>query len=210
MIRSRGGSILLTMSTVPSQLPPGEPVFRLTVDQYHTMIEAGVLSDDDPVELLEGILVFKMPKKPAHRLTLRKLSKAIERQLPEGWFLQLQEPITLSDGEPEPGAAVIRGADEDYAARHPGPDDVAMVVEVADTTLPRDRGIKLRSYANARIPIYWVVDLAGRCVEVYMDPDPNGAPPLYRYSKRYDQDATLPLAIEGRQVAQIPVAAILP
>src|SRR5438105_15908107 len=117
------------MSVVSSPIPPGpspEPVFRLTVQQYHAMIDAGVLTDDDPVELLEGILVFKMPKKPAHRLVVRKLVKAIEKLLPEGYFVLSQEPITLSSGEPEPDAAVVRGSDEDYAMKHPGPADVTM------------------------------------------------------------------------------------
>src|SRR6266550_6350338 len=128
------------MSAVSSSIPPGpspEPIFRLTVQQYHAMIDAGVLTDDDPVELLEGILVFKMPKKPAHRLALRKLIKAIEKLLPDGYFVQSQEPITLSTSEPEPDAAVIRGRDEDYASRHPGGSDVALVIEVADTTVMR-------------------------------------------------------------------------
>ena len=112
------------MSASTSSIPPGpppEPVFRLTVQQYHAMIDAGVLTDDDPVELLEGILVFKMPKKPAHRLALRKLIKAIEKLLPDGWFVQSQEPITLSTGEPEPDAAVIRGRDEDSQPAIRGP-----------------------------------------------------------------------------------------
>jgi Uma2 family endonuclease len=174
------------------------------------MIEAGVLTDDDPVELLEGILVFKMPKKPAHRLALRKISKAIEKLLPEGWFIQLQEPITLSDGEPEPDASIVRGADEDFAARHPGPNDVALVIEVADTTLARDRGIKLRSYANAGIQMYWIVDLVGRCVEVYTSPNPNASTPAYAPPSRYDEKTSVPLMLEGKQVGEIAVFSILP
>src|SRR4051812_42839410 len=112
------------MSTAPPPIPPApspEPVFPLSVEQYHQMIDAGVLTDDDPVELLEGILVFKMPKKPKHRFVIRKLAKAIEAVLPAGWFVQLQEPITLSNGEPEPDLSVIRGTDEDFITRHPGP-----------------------------------------------------------------------------------------
>src|SRR2546430_17080177 len=107
------------MSSAAIPIPPSpspEPVFRLSVEQYHAMIDAGVLTDDDPVELLEGILLFKTPKKPAHRLAVRKLVKAIEKLLPDGYFVQSQEPITLSASEPEPDAAVIRGRDDDYAA----------------------------------------------------------------------------------------------
>src|SRR3954471_4448142 len=161
------------MSTAPLPIPPGpspEPVFRLTVEQYHQMIDAGVLTDDDPVELLEGVLVFKMPKKPKHRVALAKLDRAMRALLPAAMSIQLQEPITLNDGEPEPDAAVFRGLPEDHADRHPGPGEVALVVEVSDSTLTRDRGIKLRSYARAGLRIYWIVDLVGRAIEVYTDP----------------------------------------
>src|SRR3954447_2097614 len=121
------------MSSAALPLPPGpspEPVFRLSVEQYHQMIDAGVLTDDDPVELLEGILVFKMPKKPKHRFVIHKLSKAIEAMLSAEWFVQLQEPITLSNGEPEPALSVIRGTDEDFTSRHPGPAETGLVIEV--------------------------------------------------------------------------------
>src|SRR3954470_13780908 len=127
--------------------PSPEPLFRLSIRQYHAMIDAGVLTDDDPVELIEGILVYKVPKKPRHRIALAKLQRSITPLLPSDVSLQTQEPITLSDGEPEPDAAIFRGKPEDYPQRHPGPNEVLLVVEVADTTLARDRGIKLRSYA---------------------------------------------------------------
>jgi Uma2 family endonuclease len=201
------------MSSVPIPPPPApspDPVFRLSVEQYHAMIDAGVLTDDDPVELLEGVLVFKMPKKPSHRLALRKLFKALDRMLPEGCFIQLQEPITLDDGEPEPDASVVRGADEDYATRHPGPADVPLVVEVADSTLARDRGIKLRSYARAGIAIYWIVDLVGRKVEVYTAPQPQASPPSYKSKQVLDERARIPVELAGKVVGELPVATILP
>jgi len=84
-------------------LPPraaytDEPIFRLTVDQYHELIRSGKLTDDDPVELLEGILVFKMPKKTPHATATRMARRAIEPLLPQGWFYDSQEPMTLGDG----------------------------------------------------------------------------------------------------------------
>src|SRR5881394_1324719 len=104
------------MSSVTTQILPErspEPVFRLSVEQYHAMIDAGVLTDDDPVELIEGILIQKMPKKPKHRIALAKLRRALEPLLPKTFSLQLQEPITLSDSEPEPDGTVFRGMPED-------------------------------------------------------------------------------------------------
>src|SRR5437764_4760752 len=124
-------------------------VLRLSIGQYHAMIDAGILTDDDPVELIEGILVYKVPKEPRHSIALAKLQRAITPLLPSDVSLQTQEPITLADGEPEPDAAIFHGKPEDYPQRHPGPDEVMLVIEVADTTLARDRGIKLRSYARA-------------------------------------------------------------
>jgi Uma2 family endonuclease len=201
------------MSLASPSIPPSpspEPVFRLSVQQYHAMIDAGVLTDDDPVELLEGILVFKMPKKPAHRLVLRKLVKALDKLLPEGWFVQAQEPITLSNGEPEPDAAVIRGTDEDYASRHPGPDDAAMVVEVADTTVQRDRTIKLRSYAGAGIGVYWILNLVDRTLELYTDPDPQAAEPRYRKVSVLTETESVDVVIAASHIGTIALCDLLP
>jgi Uma2 family endonuclease len=201
------------MSSAAVVFPPDpspEPLFRLSIRQYHAMIDAGVLNDDDPVELIEGILVHKELKKPRHRLALAKLQRVITPLLPSDLSLQAQEPITLSDSEPEPDATIFRGKPEDYVDRHPGPDDVLLVVEVADTTLARDRGIKLRSYARAKLPVYWIVDLIGETIEVYTDPDSQASPPTYRQPQIYDRRSAVPLEINGRLIASIPVASVLP
>jgi len=201
------------MSSVTIPYPPSpspEPVFRLSVQQYHAMIEAGVLTDDDPVELLEGILVFKMPKKPSHPLAVRLLTTAIDALIGAQWHFRAQEPITLDDGEPEPDGAIVRGQPRDYATRHPSPVDVAIVIEVSDTTQARDRGIKLRSYARAAIPIYWIIDLVSRTIEVYSDPDPTAAEPLYRNFQVFDERSTISIALDGQAIGTIPVSAVLP
>lgn len=201
------------MSLRSPSIPPDpspEPVFRLSVQQYHRMIDAGVLTDDDPVELLEGLLVFKIPKKPAHRLVLRKLMKALDALLPPGWFAQSQEPITLSNGEPEPDAAVVRGSDEQYAMHHPGPGDLVMVAEVADTTLTRDRTIKLRSYAAAGIPVYWIVNLPERSVEVYTLPHSGADEPRYTSVQAFSDSQPVELIIDGRRLGSIAVKDLLP
>src|SRR2546421_1324461 len=119
------------MSSLTTTLPPApspEPVFPLSVEQYHQMIDAGVLTEDDPVELIEGILVYKMPKKPRHRIAMANLRSAIEPLLPANMSLQMQEPITLADSEPEPDGAVFRGKPQDYRDRHPGPGEVFLVI----------------------------------------------------------------------------------
>jgi Uma2 family endonuclease len=204
------------MSSIASPiLPPratytDEPVFRLSVDQYHELIRAGQLTEDDPVELLEGILVFKMPKNTPHTTVCRLGRRAIEPLLPAGYFYDSEQPITLAVGEPEPDGAVVRGRIEDYARAHPGPGDVALVIEVADTSLERDRGIKLRSYARAGIPLYWIVNLTDRQVEVYAQPDSAAEPPTYRGRDIFKEDGCIGLSIGGMSLGDIAVHDLLP
>jgi Uma2 family endonuclease len=161
------------MSTVvsPSNFDsPPVPLWRLTVQQYHDMIRSGILTADDPVELLEGWLVQKMPKNPRHSIVSLRLRQCLEKAIPAGWFVQSQEPVTLPDSEPEPDAFVVRGTPDDYLQRHPGPVDLGLVIEVSDTSLARDQGVKLRLYARSQLPAYWIVNLQDNQLEVYADP----------------------------------------
>ena len=132
---------------------PTEPIWQLSIDQYHQMIQSGILTDDDPVELLEGWLVSNMPKNPPHSVATQLTRQVLERFLPAGWHVDTQEPITTDTSEPEPDVTVVRGDRRDYLDHHPGPEDVALLVEVADASLQRDRGSKKRLYARARIPV---------------------------------------------------------
>ncbi len=134
------------------------------------MIRAGILTDDDPVELLDGWLVSKMPKNPPHCVVTRLIRQALERLVPAAWYVDTQEPLTTADSEPEPDVVVVRGETRQYLDRHPGPEDVGLVVEVADTTLQRDRTSKKRLYARAGIPVYWIVNLPESRCEVYSEP----------------------------------------
>ncbi len=187
-----------------------EPIFRLTVDQYHELIRSGKLTDDDPVELLEGILVFKMPKKTPQTTSNGLTRRSIEAILPPGWHYRSQEPITLEDGEPEPDGAIVRGQIEDYAAAHPTPRDVGAVVEVADTSLERDRGIKLRSYARGGISVYLIINVTERQVELFTEPDPAAQPhPTYR-RREVLRSGNVPLMLPGADVKHVALNALLP
>jgi Uma2 family endonuclease len=158
------------LNTEPPVTIPTEPIWRLSVAQYHAMAQAGILQEDDRLELLEGWLVAKMTKNPPHRLATGLLQDALLALLPSNCHLNIQEPITLTDSEPEPDLAVVRGQRLDYRDRHPDAASVALVVEVADATLERDRGIKQRIYARAGIPVYWILNLRDRQLEVYTQP----------------------------------------
>src|SRR5207247_5767280 len=117
---------------------PDVPIYRLTVEQYRAMAEAGILTEDDPVELLEGWLVRKMTKNPPHVVATGLVRRTLEQLLPSGWYVAVQDPISMADSDPEPDVAVVRGEVRDYLDRHPGPQDVVTVVEVADTSLKQD------------------------------------------------------------------------
>ena len=188
------------MSSLESAAIPSDMIWRLSVDRYHSMIENGILTDEDPVELLEGWLVFKMPKNPPHRAATRIVRMAIESILPSGWYVDSQEPIALFDSEPEPDVVVVRGDTRQYLDRHPGAEDIALVVEVSDTTLQRDRSLKKRIYARAGIPIYWIVNLLDRQIEEYTQPFGEGEDADYATQQNYGLQDSLPLAIEGFEI----------
>jgi Uma2 family endonuclease len=174
------------------------------------MIQAGVLTDDDPVELLEGVLAFKMPKNPSHRFVTQKVQETIRAVLPAGWWYQAQEPVTLGDGEPEPDGAIVRGSLNEYRDRHPGPGDAALIIEVADTTLSRDRGIKLRSYARAGIPVYWIINLVERRIEIYTTPDRHETDPTYHDCQVYGISDMIPVVLDGASIGSVAAADLLP
>jgi Uma2 family endonuclease len=204
----------MSVSTVygqfmPVAIPP-EPVIRLSVSQYHEMISAGILLDGDPVELLEGWLVPNMVKNPPHSTARHLTTKALEQALPSGWHVRSQEPITLSDSEPEPDVTVVHGDPKRYERSHPGPKDVAMVVEIADASLDRDRSIKKQIYARAGISVYWIVNLQEHRIEVYCDPSSDLESPDYRRCEFYSAGSEVPLSLEAGEISRIPVASLLP
>src|SRR5262249_30418397 len=127
-----------------------------------------------------------------------------------GWHVNGQEPITAEDSEPEPDAAIIRGARRDYLEGHPLPQDVAIVIEVSDATLKRDRGLKKRIYARAGIPVYWIINLIENQIEVYTGPGGEAEAPDYQQRQDYFLDDEIPVIIEGREVGCLAAREILP
>ena len=188
---------------------PTEPVWRFSVAQYHQMIRLGILTNDDPVELLEGWIIHKMPKNPPHRAATKLTRSALEEIVPQGWYVDAQEPITLDDSEPEPDVVVVRGNTRDYLDRHLGSQDLALIVEIADSTLERDRTSKKRLYARAGIPVYWIVNLPEKKLEVYIEPI-NLAVPTYQQRQDYNLSDEVAVVIEGQEVGRLTVRDLLP
>ncbi len=189
---------------------PEDFLFRLSVEQYHEMIRAGILKSGDPVELIEGYLVFKMTKNPAHRVATRLTSDALRRLLPAGWFVDTQEPVTTEISEPEPDVTVVRGQPRDYVQAHPGPREIAIAIEVADTSLAWYRGGKRLAYARAGIAAYWIVNIPDGQIEVYTQPTGPADVPTYLVERTYRPEEQVPVIIEGRDIGTIAVRDLLP
>lgn len=187
-----------------------EQFFPLTVQQYQEMGRLGILTNDDRVELLEGVIFKRMPIFPPHTGTVLRLTDTIKPKLPNGWRYRQEQPIILSDGEPMPDGVVATGTDDDNFRFHPVGKDVALVVEVCDSTLDRDRSIKLRSYARAGIICYWIINLIDRQVEVYTKPDATAAVPTYGSTEILKPGQKVPLSIDGQVLTQIAVDELLP
>jgi len=192
-------------------MPGGYHSFRrFSVDEYHRMIDAGILTDEDKVELLEGYVVLKMPRNPSHDGTIDLVSGSLGGQLPPGWFLRIQQAVTLIDSEPEPDCAVVRGSRRTYLGRHPHATDVGLLVEIANTSLDRDRDDKTRIYARAGIVCYWIVNLLDARVEVYTQPSGPTAAPSYASRQDYRAGDAIPLVLDGATVGTVAAADLLP
>jgi Uma2 family endonuclease len=200
------------MSSVQTAPPFGGYHFfrRFTVEEYHRLTQGGYLEEDDPIELLEGYVVLKMARNPPHDGTIDLVHEALAALLPAGWFLRTQEAVTFNDSEPEPDLAVVRGTVRSYLTHHPGAADIGLIVEVADTSLQRDRDDKGRIYARAGIPVYWIVNLVDRRVEVYTLPSGPGSTPGYGQRDDYPAGSNVPLLLDGVPLASLPVQDLLP
>lgn len=202
------------MSGLSASQSLAEPLllYRMSVEQYHAMIETGILMSGDPIELLEGLLVQKGSKSPAHCFAVQKLYELFTHLLSADWFVNNQEPITTSDSEPEPDVAVIRGERRYFLEqnRHPGPEETALIIEVAESSLARDRGPKRRIYARAGIPQYWIVNFVDRRIEVYTNPTGPCDNPTYHQQHNFGPEAEVPLTLDGHAIGRIRVADLLP
>jgi Uma2 family endonuclease len=194
------------MTLEKSLVVPDDPIYRLSVEQYHTMIQSGILVEDDPLELLEGWLVTRLPKTPQHVYSTHIIYEGLKGILPSGWFVELHGAVTTTDSEPEPDVVVVRGKLRDYMESHPTPQDIALVVEVADATLQRDRTLKLRICARAGIAAYWILNLPERQVEVHTEPHEE----TYRQQRTYAHTESVPVVIGGQEVGQVAVRELLP
>jgi Uma2 family endonuclease len=173
---------------------------RFTVDEYHRLIAAGILDEDEHVELLEGVITRMSPQGVPHSRVIRWLNRFLARSLGNEYELFVQLPLTIGDrNEPEPDLAVVK-AEDVPADRHPS--TAVLVVEVAGSSLRIDRKVKASVYSRAGIAEYWIVNVEAQVVEVFTDPDP--AHGVYRQVRTIPKSETL--ASEALPQLSFPVA----
>ena len=144
------------------------------MSEYDRMIDLGILKEDAPVELIRGEIVAKMPIGDAHIAAVNRLNRLLVRAVGDAAIVSIQNPVRLADSEPEPDVALLRPRDDFYASGKPGPMDVLLLIEVAETSLEDDREVKGPLYAENGIAEYWIVNLVDRCLEVHRGPQPTG------------------------------------
>jgi Uma2 family endonuclease len=183
------------------------PIHRVSVEQFHRMIDAGIFRDDDRVELIDGEMRDMTPIGPPHGGTTDTLTMLFAPLLAGVAIVRVQGALILDDGtELYPDLTVLKPRNDRYARSHPTAEDALLVIEVADSSLALDMGVKLAKYARAGIPRYWVADIQHRTLHDYRDPD--------RFSRRYRQlhsfgEGSLAIAIAGTEI-QIEVANLFP
>ena len=144
---------------------------RFTVEEYHRMAQSGLLTPDARVELLDGQIIDMMPIGPFHAGATNRLAKIFIKRAEDRWHVTIQAPLHLDkNSEPVPDLMLVKPAPDDYISRHPRPENVFLLIEVADSTLAYDQGAKLSAYGRVGVQEFWIINLPERTIEVYREP----------------------------------------
>jgi Uma2 family endonuclease len=149
--------------------------YRFSVGQYYRMAETGVLAPDARVELLDGEIIDMSPIGPPHGGVVNRLTRFFTQCAKGRWLVAVQNPVRLDEhSEPQPDLMLLRPRSDDYTSRHPRPEDVLLLIEVADTSIDYDRDEKLPAYGRAGISEVWIVNLRDQTIEVSREPHAAG------------------------------------
>lgn len=178
---------------------------RFTVDEYHRMIEAAILDEDDRVELINGAIVEMSPLGSPHISCVIRLDRILNRFVPDTTLFSVQNSMRLNNlTEPQPDVILLRYRDDFYASQHPAPEDVLLLIEVSDSTLALDQKVKVPMYARSGIPETWIVDMVHKRIEVYSEPNGDRYDSVRVYERGDTVDSP---TVEGLRV---DVSAVIP
>ena len=196
------------MANATTKRPAPQPAetrarYAFTVADYHQLIASGHFKRTDRVELISGELTIMPPIGPEHSFHTTRITNTLPLMLPTGVWLRMNEPITIGNhSEPQPDAAVVRERPDGYRSAHPGPKDVLLIIEVADTSAAFDSQVKSKLYSKAGIPEYWIMDVQEGCLQVFTEPSSRG----YKHIQVLERDDTVKsvsingLAIEVKEL----------
>jgi Uma2 family endonuclease len=189
------------MSTIaphPAPVTPAPvgPPKRWTIAEFDALVRGGHIREGSSTYLWDGEIIEPMAEKPPHLNAVANLFRLLIQRLPDdAWTLNQNAPVELDEGyKPQPDLSVWKGPRDNYETRVAVPSDVALLIEVADTSYPKDGGPFLRKYASASIPVYWIVNILERRIEIYSDPaSVAGQTPGYTSRASYGLDEQIPL-----------------
>jgi Uma2 family endonuclease len=200
-----------TLASMPTQ-PAGPnwipwPLYRMTLQQYESLIASGFFAKGDDVHLINGYVMTRMAESPLHGAILETVRIAIGAILLAAWHTRSEKGVRIPSQTsiPRPDLAVVRGVPRDYLTHYPDATDVALVAEVSVSSLDKDRALA-DIYGKAGIPVYWIIDADDGQVEVYSNPGPSG----YRSHEVLAPGHVLSVVIDGVVIGEIAVADILP
>jgi Uma2 family endonuclease len=213
---SDGASVISTItatqpivSPVPTTwVPSMGSLYRLSIEQYEAMVRYGIFTKRDRLQLINGFLVAKpVTHNPPHSVVDELCGKSLDRICPSDWHVRGGKPIRLPNttSVPEPDRCLVRGQVRDYLSRHPDPADIALVVEISDSSLSEDRAMAV-IYGAGGVNVYWIVNLVDRLVEVYSKPSSAG----YQSREIFRAGSLIPVVAGGVEIGQIAVAEIMP
>jgi Uma2 family endonuclease len=183
------------------QIYPGVATHSFSVEDYHRMIETGIITTDHNVELLDGQIVRISPIGRFHAACVNRLNHFFSAIVTDDLLISVQNPVLLNENsEPEPDLAILKFKTDFYASGHPQPQDILVLIEVADSSLEKDQEIKLPLYALAKIPEVWIIDLAKERVIVYQEPLEEGFKKMHSFNGEEKIMTDLPISITAKDI----------
>jgi Uma2 family endonuclease len=193
------------MNAPPVETPPFQP-WRFTLEEYRQIRDSGILDDGPRFEFLDGWIVPKMTQGTQHAVIVHLIQKWLSGAVPDVWEVRVQSAVESAENEPEPDVTVVLGPATRYLDHHPTGSEIGLLIEVADSSLVKDRR-KARIYADGGVPNYWLVNLIDRQVEVFRNPLPEGLG--YRDQHIAFKDETLEAALDENTLITMPVCEVL-
>ncbi|HEU5116284.1 MAG TPA: Uma2 family endonuclease [Isosphaeraceae bacterium] len=184
--------------------------YRFTVRQFEKMIDAGVFPEGHNVELLAGVLVPMTTNEP-HVIAVMVLANWLRALLPDGYYLREEKPARAGRSwRPEPDIAIVRGYLRDNTRRTPDIKQMPILIEVSDSSYDLDRSWKWRRYAASKVPVYGILDLNNRRLEVFTNPTGKGRRAQYELVTTYQKDDEAPIILDGNEIGRLRVKDVLP